>query len=89
LDETYANYVIQTSSQLFYGIAASENLLIFGANVSNAFAGAPPPKQGFYIHSDQACHDWWIYHKKNPPLKPGMVISILSAMQGHPESPHL
>jgi len=30
LDETYANSVDQTSSRLFYAIAAAENLLIFG-----------------------------------------------------------
>ena len=47
LDETYANCVDQTSSRLFYAISAAENLLIFGADVSNAFAEAPPPKQGF------------------------------------------
>jgi hypothetical protein len=49
LDETYANCVDQTSSHLFYAIAAAKNLLVFGADVSNAFAKAPPPKQGFYI----------------------------------------
>jgi hypothetical protein len=47
LDKTYANCVDQTSSCMFYAIAAAENLLIYGANVSNAFAEAPPPKQGF------------------------------------------
>ena len=45
LDKTYANCVDQTSSRLFYAIAAAENLLIFGSDVSNAFAKAPPPKQ--------------------------------------------
>jgi hypothetical protein len=40
LDETYANCVDQTSSHLFYAIAAAENLLIYGADVSNAFAEA-------------------------------------------------
>ncbi len=54
LDETYANCVDQTSSRLFYAISAAENLLILGADVSNAFAEAPPPKQGFYIHPDRA-----------------------------------
>ena len=49
LDETYANCVDQTSARLFYGIAAAENLLVYGSDVSNAFAEAPPPKQGFYI----------------------------------------
>ena len=49
LDETYANCVDQTSSRLFYAVSAAENLLIFGADVSNAFAKAPPPKQGFFV----------------------------------------
>jgi hypothetical protein len=89
LDETYANCVDQTSSRLFYAIAAAENLLIYGADVSNAFAEAPPPKQGFYIYPDQAFKEWWVHHKKQPPLEDGMVIPILSAMQGHLESPRL
>ena len=63
MDETYANGVDQTSSQLFYAITVVENLLIFGADVSNAFAEAPPPRQGLYIHSDCAFHDWWVKHK--------------------------
>ncbi len=79
----------QTSSRLFYAVAAAEILLIYGADVSNAFAEAPPPKQGFYIYPDKAFHDWWVHHKKQPPLKDGQVIPILSAMQGHPESPRL
>jgi len=89
LDETYANCVDQTSSRLFYAVAAAENMLIFGSDVSNAFAEAPPPKQGFYVRPDRAFHEWWVNHKKRPPLPPGHVIPILSAMQGHPESPRL
>jgi hypothetical protein len=89
LGETYANCVDQTSARLFYAIAAAENLLIYGADVSNAFAEAPPPKQRFYIHPDRAFHEWWVNHKKRSPIQPGEVIPILSAMQGHPESPRL
>jgi hypothetical protein len=48
LDETYTNCADQTSARLFYGIAAAENLIVYGADVSNAFAEAPPLKQGFY-----------------------------------------
>jgi hypothetical protein len=79
----------QTSLHLFYAISAAENLLIFGADVSNAFAEAPPPKQGFYIHPDRVFCEWWVNHKKHPPIPKGVVIPILSTMQGHPESPHL
>jgi hypothetical protein len=46
LDETYVNCVDQTSSRLFYAISAAENLLIFGADVSNAFAEAPLQNRG-------------------------------------------
>jgi hypothetical protein len=89
LAETYANCIDQTSARLFYAAAAAENLLIFGADVSDAFTEAPPPKQGFFIRPDRAFNEWWVQHKKLPPLPPGYVIPILSAMQGHPESPHL
>jgi hypothetical protein len=89
LDKTYANCVEQTSSRLFYVISVAENLLIYGADVSNAFAKAPPPKQGFFIWSDRAFHDWWMIHLQHPPILDGHVIPVLSAMQGHLESPHL
>ena len=89
LAETYANCVDQTSARLFYAVAAAENLLVLGADVSNAFANAPPPKQGFYVRPDRAFTEWWVHHKKLPPIPPGHVIPILLAMQGHPESPRL
>ena len=89
LDETYANCVEQTSARLFYAVTAGENMLVFGADVSNAFSRAPPPKQGFYIHPDRAFHEWWTPHKQQPPLPHDHVIPINSAMQGHPESPRL
>jgi hypothetical protein len=89
LDETYANCVDQTSSRLFYAIAAAENLLVYGSDVCNAFAEAPPPKQGFYIQPDRAFHEWWEHHKGRPPIPPGYAVPVLSAMQGHPESPRL
>jgi hypothetical protein len=74
---------------MFYAIAAAETLLVYGADVSNAFAEAPPPKQGFYICPDCAFNEWWIKHKNRPPIPHGHVIPVLSAMQGHPESPRL
>jgi hypothetical protein len=89
LAETYANCVDQTSARLFYTVAAAENLLVYGADVSNAFAEAPPPKQGFFIRPDRAFNEWWVNHKQLPPIPPGQVIPVLSAMQGHPESPRL
>jgi hypothetical protein len=60
LTETYTNCVKQTSAWLFYAVAAAENLLVFGGDVSNAFAEAPPPKQPFFVRPDQAFHEWWV-----------------------------
>ncbi len=89
LDETYANCVDQTGLRLFYAIAAAENLVIYGADVCNAFAEAPPLKQGFYVRPNRAFHKWWGNHKGRPPIPAGYVVSVLSAMQVHPESPCL
>ena len=47
LDYTYANSPDHTCSHIFYALAAAENPHLYGANVSNAFAEAPPPCQGF------------------------------------------
>jgi hypothetical protein len=89
LAETYANCVDQTSARLFYTIASAKNLLIFGADVSNAFAEAPPPKQPFFIQPDTAFCEWWTKHLKRDLIQQGQIIPVLSAMQGHPECPRL
>ncbi len=64
-------------------------MLVYGADVSNAFAEAPPSKQGFFIYPNRAFHDWWVNKKGKPPILEGHVIPVLGAMQGHPESPRL
>jgi hypothetical protein len=58
LVETYTNCMDQTSACMFYAIATAENLLVYGADISNAFAKAPTPKQGFFIRPDCAFNEW-------------------------------
>jgi hypothetical protein len=89
LDFTYANCIDQTSERIFYAVSAAGNLIIHGADISNAFAKAPAPKQGFFICPDKAFHDLWVNHKHRDPIAPSAVILVLLAMQGHPESPRL
>jgi hypothetical protein len=74
---------------MFYAIAAAENLLVYGADISNAFAEAPLPKQGFFVCPNQAFSEWWTKHEAQPPIPPGHINPNLSMMQGHPESPRL
>jgi hypothetical protein len=88
LDYTYANSLEQTGSRLFYALSAVENMMCFGADVSNAFGDAPPPKQGFFIRPDAAFKEWWTA-KGRAPIPEGYVIPVLAAIQGHPESPRL
>jgi hypothetical protein len=89
LDEVYANYLNQTSLGLFYATTAAKNMLVFGFDKCNAFSEAPPSKQGFFICPNSTFNKWWENHKGNPPIPPGHMIPVLSAMQGHPESPKL
>ena len=89
LDHTYAGCIDHTSSRLFYAQSAVENMLVYEADVTNAFGDAPPPKQGLQIMPDKAFRDWWKIHKGHPPLPAGYVIPVLAAMQGHPEAPRL
>ena len=88
LDHTYANCVDHNSARLFYAITAMENLTVYGADVTNAFGEAAPPKQGFFIRPDDAVRAWW-KARKGEDLPRGQVIPVLAAMQGHPEAPRL
>ncbi len=72
LDETYANCVDQTSSRMFYAVAAAENLLVYCADVSNAFAEAPPPsKVSISIRIAPFMNGGYIT-RNNPPWMPDM-----------------
>jgi hypothetical protein len=51
--------VEQTSLRLFFALCALENKRIYGADVSNAFAEAPPPAQTFYMRVDHVFQHWW------------------------------
>merc|ERR1712086_175891 len=89
LDHTYAGCIDHTSSRLFYAQSAVEIMLVYGADVTNAFGDALPPKQGLQIMPDKAFRDWWTIHIGRPPLPAGYVIPVLAAMQGHPEAPRI
>jgi hypothetical protein len=89
LDHTYAGCIDRTNSRLFYKQSAVGNMPVYGADATNAFGDAPPPKQGLQIMPDKAFGDWWTIHKGRPPLPAGYVIPAIAAMQGHPEAQRL
>jgi len=90
LGHTYANSLETTSERLFWAIAAQEGLVVIGADVSNAFAEAPPPADPLYLFIDEAYKEWWTEHLKLPPIPNHCkVVRVHNAIQGHPESPRL
>ena len=63
--------------------------MVVGADASNAFVEAPPPKVPLYVYLDKPFREWWI-HKNYPPLHPSQnVMWVKKALQGHSESPRL
>ena len=45
LYHTHTGYIDHTRSRMLYGLGTAENMLVYGADVTNAFGNAPPPKQ--------------------------------------------
>jgi hypothetical protein len=56
---TYAPTPDITDLRLFFALAALENKLVYGADVSNAFAEAAAPPQVYYMCVDTQFHEWW------------------------------
>ena len=49
LAETYASALDQTGAKMFWASCAVNNYIVLGADASNAFAEAPPPKAPLYV----------------------------------------
>ena len=89
LAETFASSLEQTGSRIFWAATAIYNHIVIGADASNAFAEAPPPKAPLYVYLDAQFHNWW-KSKGYKPLHPSQkVMRVKKALQGHPESPRL
>ena len=88
LDHTYAACVEQPAQRVFWAITASKGYIAIGADASNAFAEAPPPKAPLYVYVDQPFREWW-YDKGNGNIPKGQVLKVNHAIQGHPEAPRL
>jgi hypothetical protein len=83
---TYAPTPDITDLRIFFALAALAGHLVYGADVSNAFAEADAPAQVYYMRVDAQFRDWWA-HLGRPPIPEGYVIPILRNLQGHPEAP--
>ena len=66
LGATYAASLEQTGAQIFWAAAALSNFRVYGADVSNAFAEAPPPKAPLFVTIDTQYHEWNAAQGKPP-----------------------
>ena len=90
LGETYAGSLDQTGARIFWAATVINNYITIGADASNAFAEAPPPKDPLYVIVDQQYKDWYKQRfPDQPPIPIGHVLPVQGALQGHPESPRL
>ena len=88
LGQTYAAALEQSGNRIFWAAAAAKNMVVYGADASNAFAEAPPPKAPLYVRIDKPFREWW-KAKGRPDLPPNYVLPVQKALQGHPESARL
>jgi hypothetical protein len=90
LGHTFANSLNAASERLFWAVVAHKGLTAYGADVSNAFAEAPPPVHPLYMRIDEAYCDWWENYLHLPPIPPQYtVVRVNIAIQGHPEASRL
>ena len=88
LDHTYAACVEQPAQRVYWGLVALKQYIAIGADASNAFAEAPPPKAPLYVLVDKPYREW--YKKKHgKDIPKGYVLRVHHAIQGHPEAPRL
>jgi hypothetical protein len=87
LDHTYANCVDRTGSRIFYAISAAENMLIYGADVSNAFAehhlrnrGSSSTRTGLFTIGGSL--------KRGNPLYLMATLSLSLALCRDTQNPH-
>ena len=89
MSHIFANALTPNAERLFSAIVAKEGLTAIGADVSNAFAEAPPPVAPFYVYVDDVYRDWWENELGRPPIPKGYVLQVNHALQGHPDIRHL
>ena len=88
LAHTFAACLEQPGARTFGAATPMLNMIVLGADASNAFAEAPPPKAPLYVEVDQQFREWWV-SKGRKEIPKGYVLPVRHALQGHPESPRL
>ena len=85
LAQTYAECLEQSGCRIFWNLSAAKNKAICGADATNAFAEAPPPKPRLWLKVDNVYKNWW-KHKTGETIDKDSYVECFHAVQGHPGS---
>jgi len=77
--------VEQPVQRLFFALAARENYRVYGGDAQDAYAHSPSPETPTFVSIDDAYADWYEHHFKKK-LDRSLVLPVLHALQGNPES---
>ena len=88
LAHNFAASLEQPGARTFWASSSILDMIVLGADASNAFTEAPPPKASLFVVVDQQYRDWW-KSKGRGDMPLGYVLPVQHALQGHPESPRL
>jgi Reverse transcriptase (RNA-dependent DNA polymerase)/GAG-pre-integrase domain len=83
--KTYASCVEHPCMRIFFALSTVLGMTTFGADATNAFANSPPPAVPTFVRIDDAYADWYL-ERHGVELDRSMVLPVLHALQGHPES---
>jgi hypothetical protein len=86
IGHTYANSLDSAGERLFWSLVASQGLIAIGADISNAFAEAPPPQEPLFMHIDNAFKEWWTEHLGNPPILVECTVVRVTTPASTPDS---
>ena len=85
---TFAKMLDHVGSRIFWAAVASKNLIVRGADASNAFAEANAPDIPLYVRIDSQYREWY-QTRFNKTIPDDYVLPVNKALQGHPESSRL
>jgi hypothetical protein len=82
---TYSSCVEQPVQRLFFALSARLGYKVYGGDAQDAYAHSPPPETPTFVSVDDAYADWYA-ERFGKKLDRSMVLPVLHALQGHPES---
>ncbi|KAG7344102.1 reverse transcriptase RNA-dependent DNA polymerase [Nitzschia inconspicua] len=85
---TYSSCVEQPIQRMFFALAAAHDMRVYGGDATDAFAHSSPPETPTFIMIDDAYAEWY-KARFGITLDRNMVLPVLHALQGHPESGRL